>query len=126
MSDDPHHAHLIQEVAGLYEPILASSPQAVYIYLDDTHKICNQKLADLLGYKSIEDWVAYEAPLADIVESDQNRVVEAYAKASEDMEASTLKVAAITKDGSEIHLNIIMVPFSYENEVFVVHFISEK
>jgi hypothetical protein len=126
MAHDEHHEHLIKEVAEIYEPVLTNSPQAIYIYLDDTHKICNQKFADLLGYKSIEEWVANENPIGDIAESDQNSVIEAYGKASEANEASFLSATAATKGGSEVEIDLIMVPFSYKNEVFVIHFISEK
>ena len=126
MAHDEHHVHLLKEVAEMLEPILSESPQAIYIYLDDQHKICNQKFADLLGYKSIADWVANETPVDDVVESDQNKVIEAYRNASEKLEASTLSVAIKTKDGSEIEVDVIMTPFTYKNEVFVVHYISKK
>src|SRR3989338_318874 len=126
MAHDEHHEHLIKEVEELFEPILSNSPQAIYIYLDDAHKICNQKFADLLGYKSIAEWVANETPVDDVVESDQNKVIEAYGNASEKYEASTLSVAIKTKGGSQVDVDIIMTPFTYKNEVFVVHFISPK
>ena len=126
MAHDEHHEHLVKEVENLLDPILENSPQAIYIYLDDQHKICNQKFADLLGYKSIADWVANETPVDDVVESDQNKVIEAYGNASEKLEASTLSVAIKTKDGSEIEVDVIMTPFTYKNEVFVVHYISKK
>jgi len=126
MAHDEHHEHLIKEVAEIYEPILSNSSQAIYIYLDDTHKICNQKFADLLEYGSIEDWVANESPVSDFSESDQNTVIEAYGKAVEEMEASFVTATAVTKGGSEIDVEIIMAPFTYKDEKFVVHFILEK
>lgn len=125
MAHDEHHEHLIKEVGQLFEPVLSHSPQAIYIYLDDTHKICNQKFADLLGYSSIEEWVANETPIDDVIEEDRNKGIEAYGKASENLEASSLNGTWKTKDGSEINTEIIMVPFAYKDEVFVVHFISK-
>lgn len=126
MAHDEHHEHLIKEVAEIYEPILNNSSQAIYIYLDDTHKICNQKFADLLEYGSVQDWVENEAPISDIAEADQNTVIEAYGKAIEEMDASFLTATAVTKGGSEIDVEIIMAPFTYKDEKFVVHFITEK
>ncbi len=126
MAHDEHHEHLIKEVSELYEPILSSSTQAIYIYLDDEHKICNQNLADLLGYGSIREWVANKTPVDDIIEADQNTLIEAYGKAVESLEGSFISVTAVTKSGSEVDLDIVMVPFTYKNEVFAIHFITES
>jgi len=51
--------HLNEIIFGVYEQlrvIFESSKQAIYIYLDDTHKVCNNKLSSMLGYKSPEEW----------------------------------------------------------------------
>lgn len=126
MAHDEHHEHLIKEVAELYRPILENSPQAIYIYLDDAHKICNQKFADLLGYESVNEWVENETPISDIIHTDQESVIEAYGKAVENMSGSFISATAATKSGSEIDLDIIMVPFTYKNEVFAIHFINPQ
>jgi len=125
MSHDAHHEHLIQEVKELFDPILTNSPQAMYIYLDDTHKICNQKFADLLGYTSIDEWASNESALDDVVDSDQNKVVETYIKTSQGLEASTITVMVKNKSGDPIKINMIMTPFPYQGEIFAVHFISK-
>ncbi|MBI4188178.1 MAG: hypothetical protein HY529_03115 [Chloroflexi bacterium] len=71
------------QVCEQLKPIMDKSPQGIYAYLDDVHKICNKKLADLLGYKSIREWADTDAPLSDIVEEDQETVVSALIDASE-------------------------------------------
>jgi len=124
MAHDPHHEHLIQELADQLEPVLSKSPQAIYLYLDDEHKTCNQKFADMLGYKTIEEWEENETPLDDVLESDHNKVIDAYMAASQEFQASTLTVALVKKDGDQINVNIIMTPVSYKDEVFALHFIS--
>lgn len=105
-------------------PVLDNSPQAIYVYLDDVHKICNQKFADLLGYESIQDWVDNQAPVSDVLESDQDKIIEAYGKASRNFEASQVLVSVVAKDGSKKKVNVLMVPLSYRDEVFVLHFIE--
>lgn len=124
MAHDAHHEHLIKEVAEIYSPILSGSPQAIYIYLDDSHKTCNQNFADLLGYKTVNEWIENENPVDDVVESDQNSVIEAYGKASEELKASFLPVGIKTKEDVEVKVDLIMVPFSYKGEVFVIHFLN--
>lgn len=126
MAHDEHHVHLIKEVAEMLEPVLSNSSQAIYIYLDDQHKICNQKFADTLGYKSIDEWVDSETPVDDVLKSDQDKVIEAYGAASEKYEASSLSATVVKKDGTQVRTNVIMVPFTYKNEVFVLHFISKS
>ncbi len=126
MAHDEHHVHLVKEVAEMLELILSKSPQAIYIYLDDTHKICNQKFADMLGYGSIDEWVANQTPVDDVLKSDQDKVIKAYGAASEQYEASSLSVTMVKKDGEKAQANVIMVPFTYRGEVFAIHFISEK
>lgn len=125
MPHDPHHEHLITEINGLFGNILEKSPQAIYIYLDDAHKTCNLKFAKMLGYKSISEWVANEFPVSDVVKRDQQKVISAYMDASRKFKASAINVSLTAKSGKEIKTGVIMVPFIYKNEVFVIHFISK-
>lgn len=126
MSHDEHHEHLIKELTEQLEPVFSGSPQAIYLYLDDTHKICNQKFSDMVGYNSIKEWVNNETPVGDVSEIDQPKIIEAYAAASENYKASTISANIIKKDGSTIKTSIIMTPFTYKGEVFVLHFITEE
>jgi PAS domain S-box-containing protein len=126
MSHDEHHEHLVKELADQLAPIFENSGQAIYLYLDDTHKSCNQKFADLLGYKSIDEWVKNETPVSDVAEEDQEKVIEAYGRASEEFNASHLSVKVVSKSGKEIPVDLTMVPLTYEGEVFVLHFLTEK
>ena len=54
--EDQHHEELIKGISNQMGTILSSSEQAIYIYLDDIHKVCNKKFASLLGYSSPEEW----------------------------------------------------------------------
>ncbi len=119
-----HHEHLVQELADMLGPVLEHSSQAIYLYLDDTHKICNQKFADLLGYDSIQEWVDNQTPVSDVLEGDQSKIIEAYGEASRNFNASQVSVNLVAKDGTKKKVNVIMVPVSYHEEVFVLHFIS--
>ena len=126
MAQNEHHEHLVKELADQLEPVFSKSPQAIYLYLDDIHKTCNQKFADMLGYNSIEEWVSNETPVGDISEEDQQKVIQAYREASEHFKASTIPATIVRKDGTKIKTKVIMVPITYKDEVFVLHFISEE
>ena len=126
MTQEHHHEELVKGITAQLKPILDKSPQAIYVYLDDTNKACNKKFADLLGYKSAREWQDTEAPLADVVEEDQERVIAAYENASEKMQASSLDVRLTNvKTGKTIKTNVIMVPVAYDGHIFALHFISK-
>ena len=124
MSHDPHHKHLVEELAEQLKPVLSKSPQAIYLYLDDEHKTCNKKFADMLGYKSIKEWEKNLYPLDDVAEADQDKGVKAYMEASQTFKASTFSGSMIKKSGKKFKAEVTMVPITYKNEVFVLHFIS--
>ena len=126
MSHEIHHGHLIKELSDQLEPLFLHSPQAIYLYLDDTHKTCNQKFADLLGYSSIQDWIANEYPIEDLSVEDRDKGIEAYMNASRNLNASTLEGTWITQKGKKVKTEVTMVPIPYKDETFVLHFITEK
>lgn len=124
MQHDIHHEHLIKELAEQLEPVFSRSPQGVYLYLDDTHKTCNKKFADMLGYKTPAEWVKNEYPISDLVEEDQEKGIKAYMDASRKFKTSTISVAVVRKDGKKIKTQVTFAPITYKGEVFVLHFIS--
>ena len=122
---EEHHEELIKGMAEELKPILDKSPQAIYLYLDDNHKTCNKNFADLVGYKSVKAWEKVDAPLADVVEASQSKVVDAYGRASEKLEASTIKLTMKNvTTGEPIKASMIMVPVAYQGHVMVLHFLS--
>ena len=126
MAQEKHHEELVRGISEQLKPILEKSEQAVYIYLDDTHKVCNKKFASLLGYKSPSEWAAAEAPLADVIEADQDKVASAYEKASEKLVASSLDITVKNIKTKElIKTKMIMAPTVYEGHVFVIHFLNK-
>jgi len=56
MTGEEHHVELVQGISEQLKTILDKSEQAIYVYLDDTHKTCNKKFASLLGYNSVKQW----------------------------------------------------------------------
>jgi hypothetical protein len=126
MTQEHHHVELVKGIVQEQKQILNNSGQAVYIYLDDTHKVCNKKFASMLGYKSAKEWGDTEAPLADVIEKDQARVIAAYEKASENLIAGSLTVTLKNiKTEKLIKTRVIMAPIMYNGHIFVIHFIEE-
>ena len=107
--------------------IFDSSKQAIYLYLDDNHKVCNKKFAELLGFSSPEEWARVENPLeVGVDKTSEGAMVSAYRDAMEKMIGSKIDVKLKKKSGSTFNASVIMVPVAYQGHMFALHFISEK
>ena len=127
MSEQSHHEDLVNRFHGQLKQIFDDSPQAIYLYLDDNHKVCNKKFASLLGYGSPDDWAKIENPLEEnVAKESQDAVVSAYFNASEKMIASQMDVKMKTTSGSVLEASVIVVPVAYQNHMFALYFISKK
>jgi hypothetical protein len=120
------HMELISGIAKQMKPILDSSQEAVYIYLDDTHKVCNGKFASLLGYRSPEEWadVTESFPDAFVDRSSQETLVSAYQQAMDKIIPANINVTWKKKTGGTVATSVILVPVAYEGHLFALHFIS--
>jgi hypothetical protein len=121
-----HHEELVKGISEQLAPVLKKSKQAVYIYLDDTHKVCNEKFAKLLGYRSAEEWASIHMPLSDVDEASRDEVVAAYENATDKFMASSLDIALRNvKTNKLIKARMIIAPMVYMGHVFAIHFLSE-
>ena len=127
MSEQEHHEELVEGFHKQLKEIFDGSKQAVYLYLDDNHKVCNKKFAEMLGFSSPEEWAKVENPLdVGVEKTSQATMVSAYRDAMEKMIASKIDVKLKKKSGSSFSASVIMVPVAYQGHMFALHFISEK
>ncbi len=128
MDDHQHHENLIDGIANQFAQILDTSDQGVYIYLDDTHKVCNEKFAKLLGYDSPKEWakITDSFPQTFVTESSQNTLVSAYQEAIEKCIGSISNISWKQKDGSTVESKVILVPVAFDNHIFALHFVLPK
>jgi PAS domain-containing protein len=120
-----HHEELIAGISKQMRSILESSQQAVYIYLDNIHKVCNAKFATLLGYRSPGEWAKVEDAFEEFVDqSSQETLVAAYNKAMEKLIPSSIKVTWKKKSGGTVATSVMLVPIAFEDHLFALHFIS--
>jgi carbohydrate-binding DOMON domain-containing protein len=126
MSEQKHHEELVKGFHNQLKEIFDSSKQAIYLYLDDNHKVCNKKFAEMQGFSSPEEWAKIENPLeAGVDKMSQDTVVSAYQDAMEKLVASKIDVKLKKKAGGTFNASIIMVPVAYQGHMFALHFISE-
>ena len=92
-SEQHHHEELISGISKQMKSILDSSEQAVYIYLDNIHKVCNGKFATLLGYRSPDEWAKVEDAFEVFVDKgNQETLATAYNRAMEKLIPANIKV----------------------------------
>jgi hypothetical protein len=126
-SEQAHHEDLVNGFHSQLKQIFDESEQAIYLYLDDNHKVCNKKFASLLGYGSPEEWGKIKNPLGENVDkSSQDDVASAYFDATEKMVGSQMDVKLKTTSGSIFDASVIVVPVAYMNHMFALYFISKK
>jgi hypothetical protein len=120
------HEAIFRSALMQLRPILDSSEQAVYLYLDDIHRACNENLASLLGYSSPAAWAATESALGDIPGQSQQAAAAAYESARRKMAASSLEVFVRHRDtGKLIPTRMVVVPFPWRGEFLALYFLSE-
>jgi hypothetical protein len=126
MTTHQHHEDLITGITEQMGKILDKSTHGIYLYLDDTHKVCNKKFSDMVGYKSPAEWGKTEAPLSDVVEADRQNVINAYMNASEKMTAGALEVRFTNvKTGKILKAQMIIAPVAFGGHVFTAHFFNK-
>jgi len=122
----PHHESLISGITEQMKHLLDNSDHAIYIYLDDRHKVCNKKYAALLGFKSPEAWAKIGDPLNEtVVDKSKKNLVTAYKNAMENGKGSSVKVTWKKKSGAKVNSNVILVPIMYNGHVMALHFVSK-
>lgn len=123
----PHdHEQVIMGIAEQLAPVFDASPQGIYVYLDDTHKVCNERFATMLGFASAADWSTGTAPFteANVAEESWERLVMTYRHAVEHFAADTIDVTWKRRDGGLVPSSVILVPISYGDEVLALHFVT--
>ncbi|GEM_PF-324870 len=127
MEHHSNHEDLIKEAYELLKVIFEESPQAIYLYLDDQHKICNENFANLLGYDSGKEWGEVKEPFtsAFVDDESQEELVSSFQNAINNLESDSFEVIWIRKDNSKVKTNVILVPFSIKDHIIALHFVSE-
>ncbi len=128
MDAHKHHEELIQGLADQLKEILDTSRQAIYLYLDDAHKACNQNFSALLDYPSPIEWAAVTKPFPQVfvAEVSQPVLIDAYQMAMQQKIGSTFPVTWQKKTGDTVETTVILVPITFQDHLFAVHFIEKK
>lgn len=117
---------MITELAEQYRPILEHSPDGVYLWLDESNKVCNQRLAQMFGY-TVEEWSSLAPFLDKLVDEDDrwqfswnyhNRVAALAFPV-------TFRFRGVRKDGSTFAAETDMIPITWRGHAVAYHFVRQ-
>ena len=124
------HKHDHKAFMGLvkkqFGQLLDYSEQAMYVYVDDHHNMCNKRFAAMLGYKPSQLAPGKEAFSLELVElKSQASLVKAYRSAMERGIGSTISIIWRKKNGTKVKTRVTLVPVPFEGQLAAMHFIDE-
>ena len=117
------HDGCIPELAEHLRPVFEASPDGVYVWLDETHSACNERLASLFGL-TVEEWANTPGFLQHFVHEDDREMV-SWNRVQELAYPVTFRFRAIRKDGSSFLAETDMIPLSYGGHTVAYHFVRQ-
>lgn len=120
------HEKILHELAGQFAPLFESSPVGVYLYVDDTHKICNERMAKMHGM-TVDEWQSTPTFLNDfIVDEDRGMYAGNYQHHVAGLKHPiTFRFRGLRKDGSTFKAETDMIPLSWNGHAIAYHFVRE-
>ena len=117
---------IIRELAEQFRPVMEQSPDGVYLWLDETHKVCNERLAKLFGF-TVEQWSATQPFLDNFVAEEDRRMFSwnYHNRVAALAFPVTFRFRGMRKDGSTFPTETDMIPISYGGEALAYHFVRQ-
>jgi PAS domain S-box-containing protein len=117
------HDDVIPQLAEHLRPIFESSPDGVYVWLDETHWTCNENLASMFGY-TVEELENSPNLLQRLVHDDDQGVVSFnyWNRVQELAFPVTFRFRGRRKDGTVFQAETDMIPVTYGGHTVAYHF----
>ena len=122
--DPVAHAAVIPQLTEHLAPVFASSPDGVYVWLDEEHWTCNERLAALLG-STVEELSNTRGFLQRFV-ADEDRELFSWQYWNR-VQALAFPVSfrfrAVRADGTSFGAETDMIPLTYGGHTVAYHFV---
>jgi PAS domain S-box-containing protein len=118
------HDEVIPQLAEHLRPIFESSPDGVYVWLDETHWTCNERFAALFGY-GVDEVENRPHFLQAFVHADDQEVFAWNYGNRIDARAFpvTFRFRGVRKDGTEVQAETDMIPLTFGGHTVAYHFV---
>jgi hypothetical protein len=124
-TSEAHHEEVVKGFYDQMKPVLDSSEQPIFLYLDNNHKACNSKFARMLGYKTPQEWAEIPDFLeVYVAEKSREKLMTVYWDAMKKKVASTTQITWTKKGGENLDSTVILVPIFFQGHLFSLHFIT--
>jgi PAS domain S-box-containing protein len=119
------HERATAELAAHLAPVFESSPDGVYIWLDEEHWMCNERFAEIFGYASPDELNDTPHLLQRLVQEDDQELVSwnYWNRVQPLAFPVTFRFRGKRKDGSACLVETDMIPVSYGGHTFAYHFV---
>ena len=126
MSDEHEHVTILKELSEQFQPLFQESPDGIYIYIDEVHKICSERFARMFGL-TVADWQAMEGFVnKHAAQADQELIINNYNQhIHQKLTPVRFRFKALRKDGSAFQAEVDMIPFPWRGEMLALHFVRE-
>lgn len=123
---DKEHQQVLNDLQKQLTPIFLHSPDGVYLYLDDNHKVCNGKMAEMFGM-TVEEWSRTPDFLQDFVAPQDREVFAAnYQRHVSALTGPvTFRFNAVRKNGETFTAETEMIPITWNGYPVAYHFVRE-
>ena len=122
--DSVAHADVIPQLVEHLDPLFRSSPDGVYVWLDEEHWSCNDKLASILGASAAELENTPNFLQRFVHEEDQEHFSWNYWNRVQALSfPTTFRFRGTRDDGTEIQLETDMIPLTYGGHIVAYHFV---
>jgi len=118
------HDDVIPQLAEHLAPIFASSPDGVYVWLDEEHWTCNERFAAMFGYPvaELENTPGFLQRL--VHEEDQGVFSWNYWNRVQALAFPvTFRFRGVRKDGSAFAAEVDMIPIAFGGHTVAYHFV---
>jgi PAS domain S-box-containing protein len=115
---------IIKELAEQFRPVFEQSPDGVYLWLDEAHKVCNERLATMFGY-TVEEWGEAE-PFLDTFVAEEDRAIYSWNyhnRVATLAFPATFRFQGLRKDGPTFPAETDLIPISYKGYAVAYHFV---
>jgi PAS domain S-box-containing protein len=120
------HVKILKELSAQFQPLFEKSPDGVYLYIDEAHKICNKRFAKMLGL-TVAEWEAMEGFVNQYVaDEDQDLFINSYhLHVHQTLTPTRFRFKGLRKDGSTFQGETDLIPFPWRGEMLALQFVRE-
>ena len=126
MAQEHEHEKILHELSEQFQPLFQNSPDGIYLYIDEVHKICSERLAKMFGL-TVKEWEAMEGFVNKHTdEAGQETIVRNYHEhVHQKLTPVRIRYKAVRKDGSTFQAESDIIPLPWRGEMLAFQFVRE-